>query len=354
MLLSQELGIDLILCDGSIPWQDVLEFCQNLRANPDFIATVFIIVGPPQGIDEKEKGLKAGIDDWIEKSVPASLIIGKMKAWLRTRGFSKEGWRNCETLRETNDELQANFKELTTIILKTLDTYLPGLNDRAKAAKAATNYISEKLNLEEAERKKIIFGALFHEIGKVGLPLTIAEKDYNSMSFAEREIYTHHPAIGSMIISSVTGFKESANAIYHQLENYDGSGKPDALIGEEISIGARIIRAIVLQEELRGSGLSTEGIIGQIKSSVNRALDPFIADHLISFLEEQDKSVLVHKARMGLNDLQPGMTLAEDVYSSSGIKLLPRGVILQEKMIKVLRERNSVDPIVGGIYVHKD
>ena len=231
---------------------------------------------------------------------------------------------------------------------------MPGLNDRAKAAKAIAEYISEKLNMGEEERKKVIFGALLHEVGKVGLPQAIAEKNYNNLSITERETYAHHTAIGSMIVSSITGLKDSASAIYHQLENFDGSGIPDALMGDEISAGARINRAIVFQEELYRSGLATEGIIESIKSSLNRALDPLIADHLINYLEEHGDSLLSSKARLSVDELKAEMILAEDVYSSSGIKLLPKGVMLQEKMIKILSERNSVDPIIGGVYVFKE
>lgn len=351
---AKELKVDAVLCDGSMPWSDVLEFCRNIRSDHELASTVFIIIGPPQGIDEKVRGLEAGIDDWIEKSVPASLIVGKVKAWLRTREHYKESRKNCEILKEKRDVLQANFKELTTIIVKTLDTYMPGLNDRAKKAKAIAEHISEKLSLEEEEKKKIIVGALLHEIGKVGLPQAIAEKDYNKLTIAEREAYTHHAAIGSMIVSSITWFKDSAFAIYHQLENYDGSGIPDALMGDEISVGAKIIRAIVFQEELYRSGLSTEGIIENIKSSLNRALDPLIAEHLISFLEEHSESLQSSKTRLTVDELKEEMILAEDVYSSSGIKLLPKGVTLKEKMIKILSERNSVDPIIGGIYIVRE
>jgi len=95
-------------------------------------------------------------------------------------------------------------------------------------------------------------------------------------------------------------------------------------------------------------------VIDHIKESLNKTLDPSIADHLIDFLEERDQSLLIKKSRLTIDELKTGMILAEDVYSTSGIKLLPMGVTLQEKMIKILAERNSADPIIGGIYVFKD
>lgn len=352
--LSNDIKPDIVICDGTIPWQSVLDFCKKLRDNPKLISTVFILLGPPHSIEDKEKGLEAGIDDWIEATAPPSLIIGKIKAWLRTRSLYRESCRNYEVLQEKNDILLKNFKELTIILVKTLDTYLPGINERAKAAKVISEYISEQLNLDKEEKIKIALGALLHEIGKVGLPQAITEKGYHNLNIAEKEIFSHHPAIGSMIISSITGFKDSANAIYHQLENYDGSGIPDALIGDEISMGAKIIRAIVFQEELFRAGFSTDGVIDNIKTSLNKALDPSVADYLINFLEEMDKSLFTKKSRLNVDELKTGMTLAEDVYSASGIKLLPKGVMIQEKMIKILTERNSTDPIIGGVYVFKD
>jgi sigma-B regulation protein RsbU (phosphoserine phosphatase) len=105
MSLSREIRFDVILCDGLMPWPDVLEFCRNIRSNPELTSIVFIIVGPPQGIDEKEKGLDAGIDDWIEKSVPASLLIGKINAWLRTRRLFHACKSECEILQEQNKNL---------------------------------------------------------------------------------------------------------------------------------------------------------------------------------------------------------------------------------------------------------
>lgn len=350
--VSRDINVDAILCDGSVPWADVMEFCRAVRADSALSSVIFIVVGPPHGMDEKERGLEAGIDDWIEKSVAASFIIAKIKAWLRTRGLYTACMSECEALRMQNKNLLSNFKELTDILVKVLDSQLTGISERAHTARSMAEYIIEKLKIGEEEKRQILFAALLHEIGKVGLPKPVAEKNYGSLQFAEREVFVHHPAIGSMIISAVSGFRDSADAVYHQLENYDGSGIPDGLMGDEASPGARIIRAIVFQEELFKAGLPSETVIGHVKSSVNKVLDPVIADHLIVYLEEHDKSTCTSKARLGLDDLKTGMTLAEDVYSSNGIKLLPSGVVLQEKMISVLRERNHVDPIIGGIYVY--
>jgi HD-GYP domain-containing protein (c-di-GMP phosphodiesterase class II) len=165
--------------------------------------------------------------------------------------------------------------------------------------------------------------------------------------------FNQYPVIGSMITSTISGFKDAASAIYYQYENYDGSGQPEDLLGEEIPIGARILRAIVLYEELAKEGYATEDIILEMKLAVNKALDPEVASHCIDFLIEKNKGQSANKQRIKLDELQPGMVIAEDIYSSSGLKLLPRGVTIQERILQVITERNRRDPIIGAIYILK-
>jgi len=43
--------------------------------------------------------------------------------------------------------------------------------------------------------------------------------------------------------------------------------------------------------------------------------------------------------------------LEEDVYSVSGIKILPKGIKLNDRMVEIIKERNIVDPIVGGVAI---
>jgi hypothetical protein len=125
------------------------------------------------------------------------------------------------------------------------------------------------------------------------------------------------------------------------------------LIAEEIFIGARIIRAIVFQEELFKKGCPKEEIIQEIRQSANKIIAPSVATFLAEFIIESDKDFSVNKYKVRIGELEAGMVIAEDVYAASGVKLIPKGIKLQEHMLQVLMERNSRDPIIGGVYVVK-
>ncbi|MDD5007681.1 MAG: response regulator [Syntrophorhabdaceae bacterium] len=349
-----EVKPDLIISDYYMPKTDGIEFCRKVKGNPELSSAIFILLTIEKEVFHKIKGLEQGADDYIEKSTSAAVLMSKIKAFLRIKQLQNELQEEKDKLADANALLERNFKELTSILLKIIDFRVPGAADRAWEAKEAVEYICGRLEIRNSEKKKIIFGTLLHEIGKVGLPDHLVDKNRNGVSMEERIAFNQYPVIGSMITSTISGFKDAANAIYYQYENYDGSGQPEGLLGEEIPIGARILRAIVMYEELIKEDNSAEDIMLEIKLAVNKALDPAIAAPFIDFLIEKDKNQSASKQRIRLDELEPGMMIAEDIYSSSGLKLLPKGVTLQERMLQVIIERNKRDPIIGAIYVFKE
>jgi response regulator RpfG family c-di-GMP phosphodiesterase len=213
--------------------------------------------------------------------------------------------------------------------------------------------ICEKMDMSEDIKEKIVFGAQLHEIGRIGLPDNMANKSLGTISLSEKAMFNQYPIIGSQIVSAVSGFQSAVDTICHQFENYDGTGTPDRLMAEEIPLGARILRAIVLQEELSKAGHPKEEVIREIRQSANKILDPFIATSLGEFIIENDKDFSTIKYKIRIEELEAGMIIAEDVYAISGVKLLPKGTKLLEHMLQVLMERNNRDPIIGGVYIQK-
>ncbi len=306
-----------------------------------------------RGTDGREiaMGLKQGAHDYIEESLCEETLLPKLRSLLHRRRLREELWKEEKRLAEANELLDRNFKELTAILLKILEIRIPGACDRSETAKAMCEFFGQKLGFDDESRRHIIFAALLHEIGKIGLPDEAICKHGCTLPTALMHVYQQYATVGSMVISTITGYKDSADFIYHQLENYDGSGFPDGLMGEEISIGSKILRAIVFEEELSAQDFSVEGMVDRIRLSMHTILDQTIANLLIEFVLAESGNIDPDKVKVPIDELATGMVIAEDVYAASGIKLLPKGVQLQEKMLALLQERNATDAIVGGVYI---
>jgi putative two-component system response regulator len=351
--LALETKPDLIISDYYMPVLDGVELCRRVKSVPELASVIFLVLTVEKAVDHQVKAFEYGADDYIEKTTSPVVLTSKIKAFLRIKQLQKELRIEKDKLVGANTVLERNFSELTAILLKIVDLRLPGAADRAGVAKLIAEHICEKLDIPDDAKEKIVFGAQLHEIGKIALPDNIADKSVETVTPSEKATFNQYPIIGSSIVSAISGFKSAADAICRQLENYDGSGTPDGLIAEEIFIGGRIIRSIVFQEELFKKGRPKEEIIQEIRQSANKIIAPSVATYLAEFIIESDKDFSISKYKVRIEELEAGMAIAEDVYAASGVKLIPKGIKLQEHMLQVLMERNSRDPIIGGVYVLK-
>jgi response regulator RpfG family c-di-GMP phosphodiesterase len=348
-LLCLNVNPDLVVC-GFRELQDCIDLMVRVKENQDPPYPTFLIVYERSEFPDFAKGHEHGADDYIERSLCGKVILPKVRTLLKMRRLQEELTEEKKRLEAANVLLETNFKELTAILLKILEVRMPGTSDRAEAAKGFVEFLAQKLEINKEERKSLIFAALMHEMGKVGLPDSLVAQHYHRIPAASMAIFQQYATVGSMIISTITGFKDSAEAVYHQLENYDGAGFPEGLMGEQIPFGARVLRAILFAEELCAEGRSTEDVIEGIRNAMHTILDPRVANPLLEFLLERGRKS-GGKLKLPVDGLKPGMVVAEDIYAASGVKLLPKGVQLQDKIISLLTERNTTDPIVGGVYI---
>jgi len=100
--------------------------------------------------------------------------------------------------------------------------------------------IAEVMNLGEDEKDAIRFGGYLHDIGKIGVRDTVLLKPGRLTPEEVSEIRMH-PVIGDNIIKPIKFFPRERELVLHHHENFDGSGYPDGLAGEEIPLIVRIL-----------------------------------------------------------------------------------------------------------------
>ncbi|MEW6697605.1 MAG: HD-GYP domain-containing protein [Bacillota bacterium] len=99
--------------------------------------------------------------------------------------------------------------------------------------------LGEGLGLSEEELTHIHFGAILHDIGKIGVPEFILNKP-GRLSLEEFQTIKAHPTIGAHILSPIDFLKEALNVVLYHHERFDGSGYPEGLRGEAIPYTARL------------------------------------------------------------------------------------------------------------------
>jgi HD-GYP domain-containing protein (c-di-GMP phosphodiesterase class II) len=99
------------------------------------------------------------------------------------------------------------------------------------------------MGLDARQRRDAEFAALLHDIGKIKVPGEIINKP-GKLTDKEWEIMKTHTLEGERLLSQVGGILGNVGRIVRSChEDWDGTGYPDGLVGEEIPLVARIVRA---------------------------------------------------------------------------------------------------------------
>jgi diguanylate cyclase (GGDEF)-like protein len=102
--------------------------------------------------------------------------------------------------------------------------------------------VGGELGLDPRALKRVELGALFHDIGKIGIPATILTKP-GPLTDEERRIVETHPELGERILRPIGQLEDVCAIVRHCHERWDGRGYPDRMAADEIPIESRIIFA---------------------------------------------------------------------------------------------------------------
>jgi putative nucleotidyltransferase with HDIG domain len=181
-------------------------------------------------------------------ALPLFLMRKTQEEYLKHTQRSAQKLRKAaETIQNQNVSLeQANklLKERSTAAMESLsatvdarDAYTAGHSRRVQQLALA---VGRELGLSHAELELLGHAALFHDIGKLGIPDAILLKP-GTLTEEEWVIMASHAEEGASIINRLGFLSDAVPAIRHHHERFDGRGYPHGLVGEDIPLGARII-----------------------------------------------------------------------------------------------------------------
>ena len=106
-----------------------------------------------------------------------------------------------------------------------------------------TQILARHFTQDPQRLRQIYWGALLHDIGKVGIPDAILLKD-GPLTEDEWIVMRTHPEIGQRILASVPFMAEAAEIVFCHEEHFDGTGYPRGFSGEAIPLAARLFAVI--------------------------------------------------------------------------------------------------------------
>ncbi|CCK81957.1 diguanylate cyclase [Desulfobacula toluolica] len=281
--LMKRIDMDLVLLDIMMPHMDGYEVCRRLKKSEDTRLVPIIMLTALDDTQSRIKGIEAGADDFITKPPNRVELTARINSLLRVNQLNKKLISIENILISMANAVEAK------------DAYTQGHTQRVADMSVA---LGKKMGLSAMEIDALRLSGILHDIGKIGVPREILNKP-GRLNSDEWKSIKRHPAEGYRICLPLKKTLGPAlEAIRHHHEKIDGSGYPDGIKGDDISILARIIAIVDIFDALNTDrpyrkGMSREKTFKILREEANKGkLDKKIVEHLIEMID-----MMTHKIK---------------------------------------------------------
>ena len=248
-----------------------------------------------------------------------------------------------EKLKEMTEVLKQNFQEIIILLTGIISLFHKDLAAHSKRVASLAESLCNKLAIEIDEKEAIIQAAFLHDIGLVGASDEIYAGDLEKLDEKGRNFYLYHPVIGEKIVGAVKTLRKIARIIRSHHEEYNGTGFPDKLRNGHIPLGSQIIKIASDFDDLRfKKGYPVDDAIKAIKEGSYKSYDPDIVNSFMKMITDSSTQQRSPVSRVKVGYLKPGMYLLDEISLENGVLLVPKGVMIDEVIIKKINIFSSL------------
>lgn len=319
--------------------------------------------------------VQEGVDRYrmLQENRQLNALVQKQKEELEewNNNLKSRVLQQTTAIRKKSEEVQAALERVREIddLARGVVSLLCGLVE-LRGARTLTHSqnvaqlaesAAKEMGMDADAVETVRIAALLHDIGEIGISERLLLTAPEAMKPSEFREYCQHPVNAQILLDNVEGLRGVARLIRHHHENFDGTGFPDKLSGEEIPLGSRII---AYADQLDRGALTCVGDIAEqaldrAQLLIGHTLDPAlqkvfkkVARYCYHTKASTDTKKYVEK-RLTIDELRPGMILARNLFDISGRTVFSKGTVLDAVKIASVRGRYGVDHD-DSVYVNVD
>jgi putative two-component system response regulator len=221
----RHVAVDLVLLDVQLPGINGFDVCARLKSSPH---TRLVPVVLCTGMGEREhkiNGLRVGADDFIAKPFDPEELQARVASLIRLKHYTDD-----------LDSTEGILRSLA-LIVEARDLYTDGHCERLARYSVA---LGKCLGLSNDDLSALNRGGYLHDIGKIGIPDALLLKPA-ALTGQEFELMKQHTIIGDRLCGELRSLRLVREIVRQHHERLDGSGYPDGLRGDEVSMLAQIV-----------------------------------------------------------------------------------------------------------------
>ncbi len=272
---------------------DILKTCTQgvegiFRLGGDEFAVIL-----PQMDEQEAEGICSEIRELCRQQtdlpVQPSISLGAA-SWTDPVRILGEVLHDAEVRMRQNK--QNDKRDVRNAIITSLQKTLEERTFETRKHTERMQYLAEKLGrrlkLQEEDMENLKLLCLLHDIGKIGIPDNLLMKS-GRLTADEWEIMKQHPVVGYNIAMASSDLKPIARDILAHHENFDGTGYPNHLSGEEIPLIARILSVVDAYDAMTNDrsfhrAMPKITAIIEIDRCTGTQFDPLVVDAFKEFM----------------------------------------------------------------------
>lgn len=293
---------DLVLLDIIMPEIDGYQFCEILKSYSVTQSIPVIFISSLNSKEDREKAYQAGGVGFLNRPLDffqtEHMINTHIRLYAKMLKLAEDNRRLNMVVSKQAKHFEEEQRRLLTVIARlSEEDQSTVVRKHQEGVAASARLLAQALNFTEKYENKISakfieaveISALIHDIGKIALPKTILLKK-GPLTEEEKKIVNTHTTIGYDILEEAYGktekdsfIKVASEVIRSHHENWNGTGYPDGLKGEQIPLSARIMRIVdtfdsMLRERSYRPAYSREETLEIMRNDTGIKFDPFLME----------------------------------------------------------------------------
>jgi putative two-component system response regulator len=347
--IIEDAPIDIVVSDWVMPGIDGIELCNRIRRKEESAYIYLILISAQNSDADVIHGLESGVDDYLIKPFDLDTLKARVEIGARIVNLERRLNRKIQMITANHHQTISMFSQMIEVI----DNDLGGHCRRtAEVAVALANRHPE---VNEGEISTIRTAALLHDIGMVGIPKNIINKRRTEMVNDESQLYQSHAAMGARIVGEIEIMRPAAELVRMHHEQYNGMGFPDGLTADGIPIGAQLISAASIYDNMVHKGrIPLDDIPESLQRIRGYQLSPEVVAMLVELnVDRQHELARQTEIEFTLDQLKPGMVLGANVCMKTGAYVMAAGTRLNDYRIDRLNHYHTIGAISEKVLIRR-
>jgi response regulator RpfG family c-di-GMP phosphodiesterase len=329
----------VVVADQTMPGMSGVEFLETVRdVAPDTVR--LMLTGNADQKSAVDAVNRGSVFRFLNKPCPPEVLVPSLETALK----------QYELLATERELTEGTLTGSVQILSEVLGMVAPEILGRGQRLRESMGTFARHLGIDPIWEYEVAAGLSL--IGYASLPVIVLRKLSAGTALLpeESEILRHTPEVGFNLVSSIPRFANVARIILYQGKDFTGTGVPaDAVAGEDIPVGARMLR--ILNDRLT---LELEGVVKQNALVALRARHGFYDTALVekcfecfpTFLSNALSSEVPVVYRH-IDQLVPGQTLVSEIKLANNVVLVAAGERLTKMVIQRIQNAATLGQIRG-------